>query len=88
MPDERSGQSVFERTYYRYLNQVSGIIHQLPADRMGILINDNEIDLTLLNRKYNISQNGIVDPSGKRPSFDICVILLMYLLTDRNTGSR
>ncbi len=87
MPIHITGQSVFEKTYHDYLNRLSGIISRISPDMLGVLIRDNEIDIQLLNHTYHVSQNGVTGPSGKRPSFDICVILLKYLLTGNGSYS-
>jgi hypothetical protein len=50
------------------------------SDRLGIKIDDNRAIIPLFDKSYEISKAGIVDPSGKQPSFDVCVILCKYLL--------
>ena len=64
MPGEKFDQSVFEKTYHYYLNKIFSNITNLSTDRLGVSLRDNEIEVTLLNEKYCISQNGVVDPSG------------------------
>jgi len=85
VPDENPDLSVFEKTYQNYLSQIFSSIQQLSTDRLGVFLQDSEISVTLLNRTYTISKDGIKNRSGERPSFDICVILLKYLITDRSS---
>ena len=85
MPDKKSEKSVFEQTYHFYLNQVFSEVHSLSAERLGISVLGEGISIDLLNCSYLISRDGIVNPSGERPSFDVCVVLLKYLLTNRNS---
>ena len=84
MPEKKPDHSIFKRTYHNYLDQVFKEISHLPAGRLGILISNNEIDINVMNDSYHISPDSIFNSSGERPSFDICVILLKYLLTDRD----
>ncbi len=84
MPDKKTDLSVFEKTYHHYLNQIFSKVVKLSTDRLGISIHDNEISVDLLNCRYTISRDDIRDKNGKRPPFDICVILSRYLLTERD----
>lgn len=87
MPNEEFSLSVFDRTYYNYLKQLNDLIPQLSEERLGVSISGDKVIAPLLNKSYCISKDGVVGPSGARPSFDICVILLKYLLTDRHDYS-
>ena len=84
MIEEKPDQSVFKKTYYQYLNRVFNSVPFISADRLGVSILNGEIDITLLNNSYHVTTDDVFDSSGKRPSFDVCVILLKYLLIDRD----
>ncbi len=75
--------SVFEKTFSGYLEQVNNLDPGSLRDRLGINLNEDEIAVSVLNRKYFISKKDVTDSSGKRPSFDICIIILKYLMTNR-----
>ena len=72
--------SVFEKTYEYYLTQVAEIDLQRTAEILGIEVEGDEASIPLFYKPYRVSKKGIVSPGGKRPSFDICVILCKYLL--------
>lgn len=83
MGDDNSGLSVFEKTFSSYLEQIESIDLHGKKERLGISLDNDNIIVPLLNEKYYISKNNITNSSGKIPSFDISVILLKYILTDR-----
>ena len=83
MTDDKIDQSVFEKTCHYYLDQVFSKIHNLSADRLGVKIRNSNIEVDLLKCSYTISKDGILNQLKERPPFDVCVILLRYLLTDR-----
>ena len=84
MPEEKSDQSIFEKTYHYYLDQIFNRIAHLSAERLGILVQENSVIINLLNSSYTVTRDGIIDQSGESPSFDVCVIMLKYLLIDRD----
>jgi hypothetical protein len=88
MPNENPEVSVFEKTCQNYLIQIFSNLQHLSADRLGVSLRDNEIRVDLLDRTYTVSKDGIKNQSGERPSFDVCIILLKYLLTDRGNYSQ
>lgn len=73
-------ETVFERTYEGYLAQVSGIDFNCIKQNLGVEVEGNEIIIPLFGKPHKVSEDGITDPSGKKPPLDICVILCKYLL--------
>jgi hypothetical protein len=73
-------QTVFEKTYEYYLAQVSEIDLHCVKQNLGVELRGNEITIPLFGKPHNVSEKGITDPSGKKPTLDICVILCKYLL--------
>ena len=75
-----SKSSIFEKTYGDYLGQVAKIDFDSVAKRLNVKVEEGTFRIPMFGIPYRISSRGITDPSGKRPSFDICVILCKYLL--------
>ncbi len=72
--------SVFEKTYDGYLGQVAKIDFDSLSKRLNEKFEEGTFRIPMFGKPYRISGRGITDPSGKRPSFDICVILCKHLL--------
>ncbi|MBW2180459.1 MAG: DUF3786 domain-containing protein [Deltaproteobacteria bacterium] len=72
--------SVFEQTYQHYLTQISQLNLIDLKERLGIRIHDNQAIVEVFGQPHRISGEGIIGPSEKRPSFDICIILSKYIL--------
>ena len=72
--------SVFEKTYRDYLEQVTKIDLRSIQEKLGVRAEGNAIIIHLFGKPTRVSARGIIDQSGQRPSFDICVILCKYLL--------
>lgn len=73
-------ESVFEKTYKDYISQVAGIDFKSLEQPLGVKAERGGIMIPLFGESYQVSGNGIIDPSGKQPSLDICVVLCKYLL--------
>jgi len=72
--------SVFEKSYQYYLNQFKGIPLPSKAGNLGAKINGKGLTIPLLGNDFTVSAEGIIDPAGKRPSYDTCVILSKYVI--------
>ena len=75
-----SGNEAFEETYQYYLSRIRGLSLESLSGRIGAAFKDNHLEIPLLNRKYLVSHDQIVDTYGNRPYLDICVILSRYIL--------
>jgi hypothetical protein len=76
-----AGRSLaFERTYKEYLEQVAKIDVRSIKEKLGVRVKGNATIIPLFGKPIRVSSRGIIDESGQRPSFDICVILCKYLL--------
>jgi len=71
---------VFEKTYKDYLEQVTKIDVMSIKEKLGVRVEGNATTIPLFGKPIRVSARGIIDQSGQRPSFDICVILCKYLL--------
>jgi hypothetical protein len=78
-------ETVFERTYQNYLEQLRQISFESRAHRLGVIIEGDKIKAALFKNEYEVSVEGITDRSGKKPSYDICVILSRYILNCPDT---
>lgn len=72
--------NVFEKTYRDYLDQIKGFNPESFKQKLGVEVQDDEVIIPLYGKPYRVSENGIIDPSGKQPPLDISVILFKYLL--------
>jgi len=73
-------QTVYEKTYEDYLAQIGGSDLHYVEQNLGVKVEGNEIVIPLFGQSHRVSENGIADPSGKKPTLDVCVILCKYLL--------
>ena len=72
--------SAFENTYNEYIARIARIDLTFLEGKLGIKTEGTGVIVPLFGVFYKVSKGGIVDPSGKRPSLDIFVILCKYLL--------
>ncbi len=72
--------SIFEETYNNYLKQVTALEYEFLAEKLGVRIVDNDIEISFFNEDYRISGRGITDSSGRKPLLEICVTLCRYLI--------
>jgi hypothetical protein len=73
---------IFEKHYKDYCAQITKVDFGSIKERLGIECGDSG-DQTIVpfyNRNYVVSNNGIVDASGNRPDYMVCVILSKYIL--------
>lgn len=72
--------TVFEQTYQDYLTQISHRNLNDLKEILGLTIDNNKAVLSVFGKRHTISGNDIIGPSGKRPSFNTCIILSKYIL--------
>jgi hypothetical protein len=79
-----SKSRVFEKHYNDYLHQLNALDFQGVAEKLGGRIDKNShgksLKMSLLGQVYGISPQGITDSAGKKPAYDICIILCRHLL--------
>lgn len=75
-----NGKSVFERNYDHYMEQLRELSLEAAAPIIGGSFKDDSLEISLLGNPYAISHGGIADSCGSRPAYDICIILLRYVL--------
>jgi hypothetical protein len=78
--------SVHEATYRNYLAQFGGRYLAGLAHLLGVRVQGKEVFIPLFGRQHRVSSDGISDPSGKTPGFDVRVILCKYLLQCPDTA--
>jgi hypothetical protein len=71
---------IFEKTYQEYLKQITKIDVRSIQEKLGVQLEGNATIIPLFGKPTRVSARGIIDQSGQRPSFDICVILCKHLL--------
>lgn len=72
--------SVFQKNYREYLEQISKIDFRIIADKLGASISNDEMIIPFLGQAYKISSQGILNPVGKKPAYSVCVVLCKYIL--------
>ncbi len=72
--------SIFEQTYRDYLNQVAKLDFQDLSRKMGVILEEETLQVPFFGQPYRVFPTGIVDPSGKEPIHSIKVVLCKYLL--------
>lgn len=72
--------TVFEQTYKYYLRKIRKIPFESIAQKLGAERIEKTLKIPLFGTYYEVSDEKISDPSGEKPSLDICVILSKYLL--------
>jgi hypothetical protein len=73
-------ESVFDQTYEKYLSQLRELSLATIAPKIGADYADKRLRIALFDRVFEVSSTGITGQDGRRPSFDVCVILSKYLL--------
>lgn len=76
----KTEETVFEKTYKYYLDQLKEISFESVAPKLGAKIEGNTLKIPLFESNYEISGEKITGHSGERPSLDVCVILSKYIL--------
>ena len=72
--------SIYQKTCRDYIAQVAEINLLSLSEKLGINAEKGEAIIPLFGEPYRISPDGILDPAGEQPPFDVCVILCKYLL--------
>ncbi len=71
---------IFKQHYQDYLNQIGRVTPAAVTDILGIQVEQDRYLVPFLDTVYRVSQKGITDPEGQRPSYGLCVILARYVL--------
>ena len=72
--------SVFQKNYKNYLEQILKIDFQEIADRLGASTSNDEMIIPFFGQAYRISSQGILNQVGKKPAYSVCVVLCKYIL--------
>lgn len=78
----QSKNPIFEKNYHAYLNDLSGLDLSDRAEILDITVKkqSNTALIPYFGKKYSVSTEGVVGTSGQRPGYEVCVVLLKYLL--------
>jgi hypothetical protein len=71
---------IFEKNYMEYCAQIANLNFTSLKEKLGIEQDGNQIIIPFFDNDYFVSKEGIVDESGTRPAYVVCVILSKYLL--------
>ncbi len=71
---------IFEENYKHYCDLISKVDFNSVKDTLGIEYRDDHLFIRFFNRNYRVSKNGIIDISGIKPDYMVCVILAKYIL--------
>jgi len=80
--------TVFERTYQHYISQIRNLPLASAAERIGAVRIDGGLRIPLFGQSFEVSAAGITDTDGRRPSYDVCVILSKRLLLSLQTPAQ
>jgi hypothetical protein len=74
--------SIFEKHYENYLEQLNDVDLSRCESIMGISVNEEKglANIPFFKTIYQVSPLGVMDERGRRPDYGICVVLLKYLL--------
>jgi hypothetical protein len=72
--------TIFEKTYADYVAQLRDMVFETLQDKLGVSLVGQELVIPLFGKLFKVSKEGLSDPSGERPAFDVCIILLKYIL--------
>lgn len=73
-------ESIFDQTYRHYLDQIRTLDLETIAPKLGAYLRKQRWEAPLLGRTYQIASEGLFNSAGKRPAFEVCVILAKHLL--------
>ena len=73
-------KNVFDESYENYLSQLRKLSFASIAPKSGAVFADDRLHIPLFDRTFEVSSTGIAGADGRRPSYDVCVILSRYLL--------
>ncbi len=71
---------IFEKHYEDYMRQIMQTDLLALKDILGIEGDADRMMVPFFHKKYSISKDGILDGSGRRPHYGVCVILAKYIL--------
>lgn len=73
-------EHVYQQTYNDYLSRIAEIDLKFAAEKLGLQISGDAVEIPFFGKPYGVSPRGITDPAGQRPHLAISVILCKYLL--------
>ncbi|MHC5075944.1 MAG: DUF3786 domain-containing protein [Planctomycetota bacterium] len=80
MTNMKTKENIFQKTYDDYLELIKDINLESISNKLGAKYEEQKIIIKLFNSEYVISAEGINGSSGQKPSYDICIILIKYIL--------
>ena len=79
MRDTETG-SVYNETYYYYLDQLKTMRFDGKQDVLGIALEGDTVVVPYFSQSIRLTADGLRDESGQRPDFSDCVVVCRYLI--------
>ncbi len=73
-------ETVYDKSYKQYLHQIGEIDIEAVAWNLDARVDADALIIALFGNDFRISAKGITDADGRRPGYDVCVILSKYVL--------
>jgi len=72
--------SVYDRTYGQYLDQLKAMTFEGKETVLGIALDGDGVVVPYFGRPIRLTADGLKDEQGKRPDFSDCVVVCRYLI--------
>jgi len=79
-PAMEARNSIFDKNYDLYMAKLQTVSFEAAAPVIGGHIRGDSIEIPFFAKNYTVSKAGVTDASGKRPAYDVCIVLLRYIL--------
>jgi len=77
----KTEETVFDKSYKQYLKQIGEIDIEAVAWNLDATVDADTLIIGLFGNDFRVSaRGGITGADGRRPRYDICVILSKYIL--------
>ena len=71
---------IFKENYGKYLDHVAQMDFALLPERLGVEVRDDTVIVPVFGKPFQVAEKEVIDPSGRRAGYSLCVILCKYLL--------
>ncbi|MCB2145221.1 MAG: DUF3786 domain-containing protein [Deltaproteobacteria bacterium] len=72
--------SVYDETYYYYLEQLKTMQFDGKEDVLGITVDGDAVVVPYFGQPVRLAADGLKDAAGRRPDFSDCVVVCRYLI--------
>ncbi|WP_319407285.1 DUF3786 domain-containing protein [uncultured Desulfosarcina sp.] len=77
---QQSTGSVYNETYYYYLEQLKTMRFDGKEDVLGITLEGDTVVVPYFGQPIRLTADGLKDTAGRRPDFSDCVVVCRYLI--------